>query len=116
MRSQFYLCNTNVYRLTHFQFMQFHTYSIFFLLLLLLLKYYSLLWTLACNTALSIPSSLWPLHASFIFTLSSDPFQPYQSIFSLAFLFSVFLSFWHSVFVLAFFHYSSFHYVHTIFI
>jgi hypothetical protein len=33
-----------------------------------------------------------------------------------AFVFSLFLPFWLSQFVLAFFHYSSFHYVHTIFI
>lgn len=61
-----------------------------------------------------IPPGLQPLHANFL--LSSNPLQLHQSITSVAILFSLFNPFWHSLFVLAFFQHSSFHYIHPILI
>ena len=38
----------------------------------------------------SIPSRLWPLHANFLFSLSSKPLQPHHSNFFVAFLLGLF--------------------------
>jgi len=62
----------------------------------------------------SIPAGLWPFYSNFLFPLSSNPLQPHWFIFSVVFVFPLFPTFWQLLFVLAFFHYSSFQYVHTI--
>jgi len=49
----------------------------------------------------SIPSGLRPLYANFTFPLSLDTLQPHHSISSVVCLFSLLLSFWQSLLVLA---------------
>lgn len=51
----------------------------------------------------SKPSSFWPRHASFLFSSFSNHLQIHRSISLVAFLYSLPLPFWQSLFVLAFF-------------
>lgn len=72
-----------------------------------LVKHCSPLWTLASNVVVFCFS--WSLA-----TVGQFLFSIHQSIFSVIFLISLFLPFWQLLFILAFFCYSCFQFVHTI--